>query len=295
MRILCAAAALTASACASPVLAGQGRIEAEADGIARLRVSVKGGASLLSFYIGIVELEIVGDGGRGFALEALSGPRGGTALSMERVGSTIEAVVDLGDYRFFRMGIGGVEARLYVPEGFSGSIEASVKEGKIVARDLRLDSLAASVDAGRLELEGVEARRMTLSTREASTTILRSSAERGELRSTLGPVRAEGLRGQWTVETAEGSVGLSMAAGLGPLYVSTTLGKVTLELPSGEPFLFEADTRLWTPRVDFPIQSSVVKGFPVDVKRHTGEVGSGGPLMRISTREGGIVVRRASP
>ncbi len=289
--LACAASALMLAACALPGQADPVYLEAEAGGVERVRAYVRGGASLLSFYIGLVELELVGEDRVGFAFEAPEGARSGTTLSLERRGSTLDAVVDLGEYRMLRMGLGGAKARLLVPSSFKGAIEASVKEGALAIRGLRPSSVSARLDIGRIELSDLFAGSASVVAKEASTTLRRVSAERGSIASTLGPVTAEDLSGAWTVKTAEGSVSLMLEPGLQPLDIATTLGTVTVGVAPGQAFRLEAETRLWRPRTDIALSEVQVSGFPRDAKRYTGERGAGGPLIRVTTNEGRVTIR----
>lgn len=289
--LACAASALLLAACALPGQAEPVYLEADAAGVERIRAYARGGSSLLSFYIGLVELEIVGEDRVGFAFEAPEGARSGTTLSLERSGTTLEAVVDLGEYRMLRMGLGGAKARLLVPSSFKCAIEASVKEGALAIRDLEPSSLSARLDIGRIELSDLLAGSASLVAKEASTTLRRVAAARGSIASTLGSVTAEGLSGAWTVKTAEGSVSLSMAPGLQPLEISTTLGAVTIGTAAGESFRLEAETQLLRPKTDIALTETRASSFPRDTKRYTGERGSGGPLIRVATHEGRITIR----
>jgi len=283
--------ALLLAACALPGQAAPVYLEATAEGVERVRAYARGGASLLSFYIGLVDLEIVGEERSDFVLEAPEGSRAGTTLFLERKGTTLEAIIDLGEYRMLRMVLGGAKARLLVPLSFRGALEASVKEGALAIRCLEPSSLSAQLDVGRIELVDLKAGSTSVVAKEASITLRRVSSARGSASSTLGPVSAEGLSGAWTVRTAEGSVSLMLEPGLQPLDIATTLGTVTVGVAPGQAFRLEAETQLWRPKTDIPLTETQVSRFPRDTKRYAGERGAGGPLIRVTTHEGRVTVK----
>jgi len=288
--IVFAAGAIFLTACASPTQADTVSLTAAADGVDSVRAYVRGGSSFLSFYIGIVELEIVGEERSDFAFESIDGMRSGTVLSLDRLGSIFVAIMDMGDYRLLRFGLGGGKARLRVPSSFSGAISASLDDGTLAARDLSLSGLSLKLDRGRIELEGIDANVLSVEAKEAPTKIRRTTTRRGTIRSTLGSVSADGLGGPWSIATSEGSVRLAMAQGLSPLDIATTIGGVRIDLAAGEPYRLEADTRLLAPRADIALAASELRKFPYDVKRYSGERGSGGPLIRVNTHEGRVII-----
>lgn len=190
------------------------------------------------------------------------------------------------------MGLGGAKARLLVPLSFKGSIEVSIKAGALAIRDLEPSSLSAQLDIGRIELVDLRAGSASIATKEASITLRRVSSARGSVSSTIGPVSAEGLSGTWTVRTAEGSVSLMLEPGLQPLDIKTTLGTVTIGVPSGQAFRLEVETQFWRPKADIPLTETMVSRFPRGIKRYSGELGAGGPLIRVVTREGRVIMNQ---
>lgn len=291
MGLSCVVSTLMIAVCALPGQATPVCQEAMAEGVERVRAYVRGGASLLAFYIGLVDLEIVGEDRSGFALEAPEGTRAGTTLFLERNGTTLEAIIDLGEYRLIRMGLGGAKARLLVPLSFRGSIEASLKAGALAILGLEPSSLSAQLDIGRIELVDLQAGSTSIVAKEASITLRSVSSARGSISSTLGSVSAEGLSGGWTMRTAEGSVNLMLEPGLQPLDIATTLGTVTISVAPGQPFRIVAETQFWRPKTDIPLAETMVSRFPRDTKRYAGERGEGGPLISVKTREGRVIIK----
>lgn len=292
---VCLAIAGASSAAAQQVPARE-ELRAEAAGIEKVELRLRGGGALLSFYVAGVELEIVGEDRDDFLL-SVSDERGGANFSralpvLEREGDTLKAALDFGEFRIIRVGGGTTRARLAVPAAFRGSLSAAIAEGGMELRGLELRSLSAGVQMGKLALDGVRADRMVLSAREAGTSLRDSGAREGELSAGLGSFKATGLRGSWKVKTAEGSVDLAFAEAPGALDIKTGLGKVTLRLPEDAAFRLEASRSLGKPKADIPLTETVVREFPEERRVYVGEAGSGGPTVSIRTKEGGIEVSR---
>lgn len=82
--LTCVASAVLLAVGALPGQAATVYLEDIAEGVERVRAYVQGGDCLLAFYIGLIDLEIVGEDRSNFVLEASDGTRAGTTLFLER-------------------------------------------------------------------------------------------------------------------------------------------------------------------------------------------------------------------
>jgi hypothetical protein len=128
------------------------------------------------------------------------------------------------------------------------------------------------------------------------------------LRSTNGAIRVSGVEGEMDFQTTNGAVTLASLAGqvkgrttngavnvvldgptwTGPgLDVETTNGAVKLSVPDGYSARLQASTVNGRTRIDFPVtmQGRLDRGLDVTL-------GSGGPTIKVTTRNGGVHVGR---
>jgi hypothetical protein len=101
-------------------------------------------------------------------------------------------------------------------------------------------------------------------------------------RSNGGPVSARTVNGSLTIRTG--------AIGTGPLDYSTTNGQITVEVPANT----NADVDLHT------VNGEIVSDFPLTIegrfntRRLRGTIGRGGSMLRLSTTNGSIHLRKVS-
>lgn len=107
-----------------------------------------------------------------------------------------------------------------------------------------------------------------------------------DLRATNGGLRVENVAGDVHGETMNGGVSASLSGtawrGKG-LDLQTTNGGVNLRIPRGYNARLETGTTNGGMRVDFPITVQGVIGHRIQT-----QLGSGGPLVRIITTNGGV-------
>jgi hypothetical protein len=128
------------------------------------------------------------------------------------------------------------------------------------------------------------------------------------LRSTNGAIRISGVEGEMDFQTTNGAVTLASLAGQvkgrttngavkvtldGPTWtgfgidVETTNGAVQIAVPDGYSARLQASTVNGRTRVDFPVtmQGRLDRGLDITL-------GSGGPTIKVTTRNGGVHVGR---
>ena len=172
--------------------------------------------------------------------------------------------------------------------GIDGPANLRTTNGSIRASDLR-GSLSASSTNGAVECIGID----------GGTTV----------RTTNGRVKMEDIRGAMEANTTNGSIYAEMEASTEDrrTRLSTTNGSVEIRLPATLKSDVRASTTNGSISVDLPATasfqvtartsgSSVKSEFPVvgeiTKKRIEGRVGAGGPLLDLSTTNGGISLNR---
>ena len=105
-------------------------------------------------------------------------------------------------------------------------------------------------------------------------------------------VTLDRIAGDVTVTNRNGSVDLTSAPPLGNVTVENRNGSVNLSLPEQANFAYQLDATNGNIESDF----SQIKSNDDDDKKNvlSGSIGKGGPLLRISTSQGDISVKKAS-
>ena len=204
------------------------------------------------------------------------------------VTGTGEVATSSGDIQF------GVHRGALAVRTSSGDVEGDRVEGRFEANtssgDVSVDrisgpSVAFNASSGDFEAGLIEAERFNANTSSGDISVgtLLGSAE---LRSSSGDVEIDVLEGALTAETSSGDVEatLSKAAPAGPVSVSTGSGGVTLRASSG----LAADVEF----AGGSIRIDRAFAFDGEVQRRSaeGRLGSGGPLLRVSTGSGSIAL-----
>ncbi len=103
-------------------------------------------------------------------------------------------------------------------------------------------------------------------------------------------ITLERVTGDLTITNRNGSIDLTQAPPLGNVSIENRNGSVTLTLPTGASFVAQADTTNGDVQDDFSLTTGGSDGHPT----LSGSVGQGGPLLRISTSQGDIALKRGS-
>ena len=134
-----------------------------------------------------------------------------------------------------------------------------------------------------------------------------------DLRTSNGRIRASELTGQCTAETSNGSVTLRFKdAPDGPTRIHTSNGSVDVTMSRSPKDSVRAETSNGSISLDLPAnlaakldartsQSSISSDFEVmssysDKEKHhlEGNIGAGGPMIELTTHNGGIHIRKSS-
>jgi len=99
------------------------------------------------------------------------------------------------------------------------------------------------------------------------------------------------ISGDVSVTNRNGSIALTSAPPLGNITVENRNGSVNLTMPEQAGFVVQADTTNGDAETDFGLN---VSGGDSNRKTIGGTVGKGGPLVRISTTQGDVAIKKAS-
>lgn len=166
-----------------------------------------------------------------------------------------------------------------------GRLEVSTSSGDFTVDRISGPSVVFNASSGDFEADLVEAERFTANTSSGDISVgtLLGAAE---LRSSSGDVEIDALEGALSAATSSGDVEATIgkATPVGPVSVSTGSGGVTLRAPRA----LAADVEIsgGSIRIDRGFQ------FAGEVQRRSaeGRIGSGGPLLKVSTGSGSIAL-----
>jgi len=99
------------------------------------------------------------------------------------------------------------------------------------------------------------------------------------------------VSGDISVTNRNGAIDLTSAAPLGNITVENRNGSVNLTMPEQAGFILQADTTNGNAENDFGLN---VEGGDSNRRTMNGTFGKGGPLVRITTSQGDVAVKRAS-
>ncbi|MBM3787129.1 MAG: DUF4097 domain-containing protein [Acidobacteria bacterium] len=172
--------------------------------------------------------------------------------------------------------------------GLQGSITARTSNGTIRTAKIQGDVSASSTN-GTIECIDVSG---AISARTTNGRIKLESIEGPmDASTTNGPIFAEMKRStddrKMRFSTSNGSIDLRLPAGLkNDVRASTTNGSIKTQMPAGSNFQVSARTTSSSISSDFDIQGDISK------RRIEGRIGSGGPILDLSTTNGGISLQR---
>lgn len=113
-----------------------------------------------------------------------------------------------------------------------------------------------------------------------------------EFKTTNGGIHVDRVAGQIDGATTNGGVHVNLSGGRwegGPIHLSTTNGGVHLALPAGTGAQVRAQTTNGGVHSDFPLPAFERNRRP---KQFEFNIGSGGPMINLSTTNGGVHIQR---
>jgi hypothetical protein len=166
----------------------------------------------------------------------------------------------------------------------SGRLRASAGSGSITA-DTVAGAFHATTGSGSIQATSVNGP-VTAKTGSGSIEITQSGSGSVDVSSSSGTVRVRGVRG--TLDASTSSGGLHVQGEMtGAWQLSTSSGRVNVDLPRGQRFEVDANSRSGHIDVDFPI--TMTGRF--DKRSVRGAVDGGGPLLHVRTASGGISIQ----
>lgn len=174
--------------------------------------------------------------------------------------------------------------------GQGSEMTAQGNNGTIQLTDLELSGpLTVDTDFGQVELKNVSASAYDLHSGSGSVTV---DGAQGSLQAhtDFGDIRISGGREvTLDLESQSGTITYQGSLGDGPHRLTTKFGGVELSLPEGTAFNFDLQSDFGEIRSDFPV---AIQGEP-DEKHWQGTVNDGGPVVTISTDNGGIILKQS--
>jgi len=188
-------------------------------------------------------------------------------------------------------------------------VDLESRYGKIDASGIR-GSFEATTNSGSLTLEGQTGGDVRLTTTYGAITVKGATAEVLDATTRNGAVRLEDVRGDVAAQSKYGNVFVRGAlatvkatSGNGTVEVDaepgskpdanwsivSTYGSLTLHVPQGFSAGVRATTRYGNVDTEIPI---VVQGKVGRQTTLTGQIGVGGPTVRMDTRNGSIFIKR---
>lgn len=152
----------------------------------------------------------------------------------------------------------------------NGQVSASSTNGNVECIDV-FGPVAARTTNGRIKLDGVSGGMDASTTNGSINASMTKSIDDRKMR----------------FSTTNGSIDLQLPAGLkNDVRASTTNGSIGVKLPSSASFAVSARTTGSSVRSEFDVRGDITK------KRIDGKVGAGGPMLDLSTSNGGISLQR---
>jgi hypothetical protein len=187
--------------------------------------------------------------------------------------------------------------------GADGAISIETSSGDVEARDIA-NGMTVSSSSGDITLDRVGGK-LDLNTNSGDVQLEEGRVVDANVRTSSGDVELEGVAGMLTLHSNSGDITIREArdgqldiqsssgdvdytgslASDGMLSVAASSGDVTLHLPAASDFMLEASTNSGDLRNDFDLRGEQREG-----NTQTGSVGTGGPLLRVSTSSGEIAI-----
>lgn len=190
--------------------------------------------------------------------------------------------------KFFRFqSSSSLTLEIQVPKKLYEELQVDIASGSVSIQDFQGKIVGLEAKSGRLELKNIEASRAEL--RVASGEVEVSSLKSDEL-------IAEGQSGSFDMENISGALRLNLSSGSADLRfaeltkdvdIDVSSGEVTLYAPKSSSFEFDGRAASGDINVDFPNLNVQTQ----EDHELRGQVGSGGPTVRMGASSGDIEVK----
>ena len=176
-----------------------------------------------------------------------------------------------------------------LPRDWAGALAVTSVSGEVEVADHEFAELAVRTTSGEVRIGAVRAGSIALHSVSGELEARAATARVVELGTTSGEITAGALSGEVRARSVSGEVALSWSQVGGPAEVVTTSGDADLTLPAGAAFRLEASSTSGDVSCGFPITVEETGGRR---RKHalTGQVGTGGPPLKVRTVSGEIRV-----
>ncbi len=183
-----------------------------------------------------------------------------------------------------------------LPRDYAGGLAVTTVSGEVELADHEYVDLAVRTTSGEVRIGAVRAGSLALRSVSGRLQVQEAAARTAELSSTSGEIEVGGLAGEVRARTVSGEIALTWAEFSSPAEIGSTSGEVELRLPAGAAFRLEASSTSGEVRCGFPITvadfaSATGAGLVRGEHALAGEVGAGGPPLRVRTVSGEIRVQ----
>lgn len=199
---------------------------------------------------------------------------------------------------------------IYIPEDYKKDLFIKISSGVVKIDSFDLASFTLDTSSGGLEAEQISAEKVSIITSSGKLNIKKLKAKKLEIKGSSSAIsidecvaketRAETSSGSITLKNSSGNFDFKGSAGnvlVGykefdnqNIAVSTTSGKVTVELPGNAEFLIDAKTTTGKIQSDFPINTV----GNTDKKQIVGQVGTKNNQVSLQTTTGSIHILKNS-
>lgn len=199
---------------------------------------------------------------------------------------------------------------IYIPENFEKNLSIKISSGVVKMDSLNLANFTLNTSSGGLEAEQLNAEKISITTSSGKLNIKKLNVKELEIKGSSSAInidecvaketRAEISSGSITLKNSSGNFNFKGTAGnvlVGykefdnqNITVSTTSGKITVELPGNAEFLMNAKTVTGKIQSDFPINTV----GNTDKKQIVGQVGTKNNQVLLQTTTGSIHILKNS-
>ncbi len=177
----------------------------------------------------------------------------------------------------------GVTAVIHVPSRFD--LDLDTDDGDIVVDDIEGDVRVRSSD-GDIDMASVRGSTLEIESSDGDLTVSLIDVDRVSMRSSDGDIRVEGLSGEGDFRTSDGDVRLTLVR-LAGAEIHTGDGDVVIYVPE------QLDASITLQGEDVEVDLPMTLRGRISDERVEGTLGNGGPPLRVTSGDGGVVLRRS--
>lgn len=127
-----------------------------------------------------------------------------------------------------------VNTVIYFPTDNLDKLKLYAFNGKLIGEDIPVHHLEAKVINGKVSFQQIDAKEVHLETMNGPINVRQLNAMEGELKTKNGPISIDAGRGNFTIESVNGTIHFRLSeASQSKAYIKTTMGSVHIAVPEG--------------------------------------------------------------